>query len=81
VLGQNKAFFQKVFEADVSSLPKSDLSLYGAMFQLKGRLNGSDRSKRFLFSFGQVSLSSVDSFVDYSHKRAITPYGCLGVKV
>ena len=57
------------------------LKLKGCLIQVKGRLSGSDRSRRSVVSFGQVPLTTLNTLIDYHYEKAITPYGVLGVKI
>jgi small subunit ribosomal protein S3 len=77
----NQAFDFWLTDGTQNKDNQKELQLKGCMVQVKGRINGSDRSRRMFLPFGQVSLTTVNTFIDYSYKTAITPYGALGVKV
>jgi|TARA_B100000768_G_C11127573_1_gene310313 small subunit ribosomal protein S3 len=58
---------------------RSELS--GIRVQWKGRLSGSDRSKKECFQQGQIPLHTMDAKIDYGYSQAFTIYGTCGVKV
>lgn len=57
------------------------LNVKGIKVQIKGRIGGVDRSRKMQVSFGAVSIQTLDTFVDYSFEKALTPYGVLGLKI
>lgn len=56
-------------------------ALDGAMLSVKGRINGSDRSKTTTFRKGGLPLHTFDAAIDYSFAEVITPYGVCSIKV
>jgi len=55
--------------------------LLGIRVQWKGRLSGSDRSKKESFQHGQIPLHTIDAKIDYGYSPAFTIYGTCGIKV
>jgi len=55
--------------------------LLGIRVQWKGRLSGSDRSKKESFQQGQIPLHTIDAKIDYGYSPAFTIYGTCGIKV
>ena len=55
--------------------------LLGVRVQWKGRLSGSDRSKKESFQQGQIPLHTISAKIDYGYSPAFTIYGTCGVKV
>jgi small subunit ribosomal protein S3 len=55
--------------------------LLGVRVQWKGRLSGSDRSKKESFQQGQIPLHTIDAKIDYGYSPAFTIYGTCGIKV
>jgi len=54
----------------------------GMKFQVKGRVGGSDRSKKHVFYFGPLPLTTISNVnVDFFFSKAVTPYGVCGVKI
>lgn len=47
----------------------------------KGRLGGSDRSKKKVFCFGKASQTFFDSKTDFCKSEALTPHGLVSIKV
>ena len=55
--------------------------LEGVYVVVKGRINGSDRSKKTVFSIGSVRKMSYSAKKDFGQATSHTPYGSLGIKV
>lgn len=53
----------------------------GIRVQVKGRLNGAERSKKTWFIEGQIPLHTLREHIDYGKSTAFTSYGVCGVKV
>lgn len=87
VVEEYNVFFRHTLDlwsdAEFNQTIKNDLKLRlkGCLLQVKGRLSGSDRSRRSVVSFGQVPLTTLNTSIDYTYEKAITPYGVLGVKI
>ena len=70
-------FAKKVLAKFVTMRP----DLLGVRVQWKGRLSGSDRSKKESFQQGQIPLHTINAKIDYGYSPAFTIYGTCGVKV
>jgi len=57
------------------------LKIQGIKIQLKGRLNGIARSKKWSFSIGKLQLQQIDKNIDFNFKNAYTIFGKFGIKV
>ena len=56
-------------------------NIAGIRTQVSGRLNGADMARREWYSRGQLTLHTFKSRISYASAKAITTYGCIGVKV
>jgi small subunit ribosomal protein S3 len=56
-------------------------SIKGIKVQVKGRLNGIDRSKKETIQEGAVPLHTLNTNIDYHFSEAYTNYGVFGIKV
>lgn len=70
-------FIQKGLRFFMSVRPE----IKGIRVQVKGRLNGADRSKKTWFIEGQIPLHTLEAYIDYSESQAFTSYGVCGIKV
>lgn len=70
-------FIGKVIQEFVSSYPM----LKGIRVQVKGRVNGSERSTKENFQAGSISLQTISVKIRYSYKPVFTIYGVCGLKV
>ena len=70
-------FIGKVIQEFVSSYPM----LKGIRVQVKGRVNGSERSTKENFQAGSISLQTISVKIRYSYKPVFTIYGVRGLKV
>jgi len=52
----------------------------GLKVQIKGRINGSDRSILYKTHFGCLPLQTFQQSIDYSFSTAYTSYGTFGIK-
>ena len=59
----------------------SSVNLSGFLIQIKGRINGSDRSRRLTIRKGSIPLHTMDAAIDQSFSEATTIYGKCSVKV
>lgn len=55
--------------------------LSAGVLQIKGRIDGAERSLRSRVRLGSIPLHTLDCPLDYGYSERITPYGVLGVKV
>jgi hypothetical protein len=62
-------------------LKHNRVSIRGIRFSIKGRLNGSLRKKKWVFSKGHISLHQIDTEIDFSFFPSQTIYGSFGLKV
>jgi ribosomal protein S3 len=53
----------------------------GIRINVKGRLNGADRSRKQSIQYGSIPLQTISSTIDYSFTEAFTIYGTFGIKV
>ena len=53
----------------------------GLRIQMKGRLNGADRSRTEKIQHGQIPLQSLKAKIDYSTGEFFTPFGMSSLKV
>lgn len=58
-----------------------NVNLLGIRIVIQGRINGTDRSKKVVFSQGFIRKTSLSVLKDYGEAFANTPYGALGIKV
>ena len=72
-----KWLFQHINEQN----KKTSLELRGCLIQVKGRINGSDRSRRSIIRFGSLPLHTITAKMDYAFEEVVTPYGVCGIKV
>lgn len=63
LLRRHSAFIQFIKEG-LMLLGQNQTTMTGFLIQIKGRLNGSDRSRRLKFRFGSLSLHTIDSPID-----------------
>ena len=70
-------FIGKVIQEFVLSYPM----LKGIRIQVKGRVNGSERSTKENFQAGSISLQTISVKIRYSYKPIFTIYGVCGLKV
>lgn len=70
-------------KTEKNSMTKSNSSvnLSGFLIQIKGRINGSDRSRRLTIRKGSIPLHTMDAAIDQSFSEATTIYGKCSVKV
>lgn len=57
------------------------VNLLGFLIQIKGRINGSDRSRRLKYRIGSVPLHTINAPIDQAFSEALTTYGKCSVKV
>lgn len=61
---------------------QKDSNFTGIRIEVKGRINGSDRSKKRVCSQGSLPLQSFRKIIlSYGFFNAVTPYGSFGVRV
>lgn len=53
----------------------------GIRVQLKGRLRGTPRSKKYKFQQGQIPTQTLSASIKYQYKQIYTRYGTVGLKV
>lgn len=53
----------------------------GYKIQIKGRINGIDRSKKLVLQEGKIPLNTINSKISYSFKEIITSYGVCSIKI
>jgi|KNS12Surf_metaT_2_FD_contig_61_5251345_length_2266_multi_2_in_0_out_0_3 hypothetical protein len=70
-------FVNKVIREYVLFYP----SLSGIRLQVKGRINGSERSRKEVFQTGNISLQTATNKLNYCCTSAFTIYGTCGLKV
>jgi len=70
-------FISKVIKEYVMVYP----FLQGIRIQVKGRVNGSERSRKETFQAGNISLQSTSNKLSYSNQAMFTIYGVCGLKV
>jgi ribosomal protein S3 len=70
-------FVDKAIKEYVTFYP----SLEGIRIQVKGRVNGSERSRKETFQAGSISLQSTSNKLNYSHRDLFTIYGVCGLKI
>lgn len=70
-------FVDKAIKEYVTFYP----SLEGIRVQVKGRVNGSERSRKETFQAGSISLQSTSNQLNYSHRDLFTIYGVCGLKI
>jgi small subunit ribosomal protein S3 len=56
------------------------MNIRGYIILLKGRIDGSDKTRKQNFSAGKVPLQTIDSKIDYALDVANTRYGLVSVK-
>lgn len=71
--------FQQTFNSFVEG--EKNPKLKGLLVQVKGRINGADRSQRSLVRYGSLPLHTIDAPIDYAFVESVTPYGICGIKV
>jgi len=69
-----KLFFTYLFKYNV-------VFIRGIKFSIKGRLNGSLRKKKWIFSKGKNSLHQLDTKMDFFFCSSQTSYGSFGIKI
>jgi hypothetical protein len=57
------------------------LKIQGIRIEVKGRFNAKSRARKYILSVGRVAKQEKTSNVDYAFIEAITPFGCLAIKV
>lgn len=79
---KHKLFF-KFLKKSLYLFTKNKKTVIKALkIQLKGRINGADRARRYIIRIGnQLSLLTTSSRINYSESTAFTPDGTLSVKV
>lgn len=60
---------------------EKEVNLEGFLIQIKGRINGSDRSRRLKSRKGNVPLHTINASLDQAFSEAITSQGKCSVKV
>lgn len=70
-------FLGKIIQEFVNIYPM----LKGIRIQVKGRVNGSERSTKENFQAGSISLQTISVKIRYSYKPVFTVYGVCGLKV
>lgn len=58
-----------------------DSNLIGCLISLKGRLEGSDRSKRTRFRKGSIPLHTLKACIDYHSTEIVNKYGLTSIKI
>jgi ribosomal protein S3 len=58
-----------------------NILINGIRIDVKGRLNGADRSRKETIKHGSVPLQTLSSHIDFSLTEAFTIYGAFGIKV
>lgn len=76
-------FFIRFVKSVLKLFKSSSFSKFkGIKIEIKGRLNGKPRARNKTVSIGNsVSVSTINSIIDYSEKTAFTSNGTMGVKV
>lgn len=79
---KHKLFF-KFLKKSLYLFAKNKKTVIKALkVQLKGRINGADRARRYIIRIGnRLSLLTTSSRINYSESTAFTPDGTLSVKV
>lgn len=70
--------FTKIF---LNLFKKKKWGLIGLRLEVKGRLGGSDRSRKFHFIEGQTSIKTKSNFLNYSQQFGVNDSGVYSVKV
>jgi hypothetical protein len=55
--------------------------LKGSLVKVKGRINGSERSRTSAFRYGSIPLHTIDAYIDYGFATTHTSYGASSIKV
>ena len=58
-----------------------DAGAKGVKNRCRGRLNGSEMSRRETYMTGSIPLHTLRAYIDYGFSEALTTYGLIGVKV
>ena len=76
-------FLEETFKWTVENYQSKDsmFNLKGFLVQVKGRINGSDRSRKSIIRYGSLPLHTISESLDYYCKDTLTPYGMCSVKV
>ena len=57
------------------------LNIRGVKIQLKGRINGSKRSRIIKIQYGRIPLTTISSDIYYSFNKVMTIHGAYGLKI
>lgn len=76
---EKRVAFRRAVRQAVQRTQKAHVK--GVKVQVSGRLNGAEIARSEWIREGRVPLQTLRADIDYSHKRAQTIYGVLGIKV
>nr|YP_010336360.1 ribosomal protein S3 [Goniotrichopsis reniformis]UNJ14766.1 ribosomal protein S3 [Goniotrichopsis reniformis] len=71
--------FRRIVKSAIQKAQKANIK--GVKIQISGRLNGAEIARSEWVREGRVPLQTLRADIDYTHQRAYTTYGILGVKV
>jgi ribosomal protein S3 len=75
-------YFLGFLKQSVKLLINAEASrIAGAKLVIKGRFNRAPRARKIIMQFGQFSLQSLNSKIDYYQSTAYTINGTFGIKI
>lgn len=75
-------FFLTFIRRLLKIIMKQELAIIkGIRIDVKGRLNGADRSRKEIVRYGSIPLQTLSADIDFYLAEAFTIYGTFGVKV
>ena len=72
--------FRRIMKQTVDKV-MANRDVEGVRIMLSGRLNGADMARTEQIKKGRIPLQTFRADIDYTHTRALTPQGHLGIKV
>lgn len=76
---EKRVAFRRAIRQAIQRAQKSNIK--GIKVQVSGRLNGAEIARSEWLREGRVPLQTLQADIDYSHKKAQTIYGVIGIKV
>lgn len=76
---EKRVAFRRAVRQAIQRAQKTNIK--GIKIQVSGRLNGAEIARSEWLREGRVPLQTLKADIDYSHKKAQTIYGVLGIKV
>ena len=77
---KKRAHFRRLMKQTVEKV-MANREVRGCRIVIKGRLGGAEMARTEEIKTGKIPLQTLRADIDYAYKRAIMPYGTLGVKV